>query len=236
MNKQTNTTNNFSVTLLCLLMIFASFVFVMGSPVNNVQASGYSKASPPSDSDQILEKDEEETTNTHESSEETTTTTEIIAPTPPITFNPNEETTQTSRQTSKDNEPVETTRVTTRERNGQEDDNNSKPEPTTTSQKIATPTETTKGKPHSSKNGSIIEAGKLVVVKKDAIPLNYLVSKFATQLYKNSNIIQTFYYQSAFLIRHLLIIPDADILGIVDHQILRWLNYYIEYSIQSETH
>ncbi|MGF3226704.1 hypothetical protein [Facklamia sp. P12937] len=223
---------NHSKTILCFIMLMCFFIISIKSPYIETQASGFHRLSSPVETNPVKNPSNKQTTSVEKPEDESTTTTqEVIAPTPPITFDPNEST-QTSRQASKDESTITSNQLTTVTNDQEDNDNRSQEKITTTQEK----SETSELSEQTTTSKEVaFEAGKLTVIKKDTVPLAYILTEFATTLYENSDFIQSIYYQGAFLIRHLLIIPDADILTLFDHKIIRWLNLYAEYFMQNKT-
>ncbi|MCR8969540.1 hypothetical protein [Facklamia sp. 7083-14-GEN3] len=207
-------------------MLLSFFVITIDSPSTEAKASNYHRLSSPVETKTVKNPSDQQTTSVEKPKDEPTTTQEVIAPTPPITYDP-DEITQTSRQSSRDESTITTAQITT-----VISDNDSNSQENTTTQEKINPSESARQSTTSIEK--VFEAGKLTVVKKGTVPLEYILTEFATHLYENSDLVQNLYYQGIFLIRHLLIIPDADVFTLFDHKIIQWLNLYTEYFMQNK--
>ena len=165
---------------------------------------------PNSPNDQT-EEPKESTTTSHEetttTTEETTTTLEVIPPTPPITFEP-EETTKTTAEpvqpsSTKENQTEETEETqTTRE--SQEE-----ARPTTSSQ----------------------SAGSLVVISKQTVSVDYLISSYLKLAQEKTRALKQAYYLISLLTRQFSFLPDANALRVLDLQVTDWWIQCLDYMI-----
>lgn len=154
----------------------------------------------------------QESTTSEETSttiEETTTTLEIIAPTPPINFEPDEplQTSQEDKKTtSSEAAPTENLEEThTSQEKLQE------PHVTTSSQK----------------------AGSLVVISKQTVSVDYLLSSYLKLAQINSKKIKQIYYLTSLMIRQLPPLANSDELRVLDLLVIDWWIQCIDYLIDT---
>ena len=150
----------------------------------------------------------------------------IITPTPPSTFDPEEENVESSSE-----EPSESQTETS-------------PDSSTSETSSETPSDQTEGptstpsstQPTIESTNTTIDSsapGTLVAITSDQLPIDYMLSAIVTGIQEQIHFIEDQYYLYTFIIRQLTILTNNHVLNVIDLHLFNWLESSLLYINQN---
>ncbi|MBG9980782.1 hypothetical protein HZY91_06760 [Facklamia sp. DSM 111018] len=150
----------------------------------------------------------------------------IITPTPPSTFDPEEDNVESSSEQPSESQ-TETSSDSSTSETSSESTSDHTEDPTSIPSSTQPDVESTNTTIHSS------EPGSLVAITSDQLPIDYMLSAIVSGIQEQIYFIEDQYYLYTFIIRQLTILTNNHVLNIVDLHLFNWLEASLLYINQN---